>query len=115
MSRFAAGAAALAAAALVAVVLTGGDDGQSGTPQPVTLHLDVLSPHPLGTTAVERRLEQRFLGVRKDDESAFVHCSGRIPQPAHSVRHCRVSYPGGGTLRVVLLTTANGAEVISEP
>jgi hypothetical protein len=24
-------------------------------------------------------------------------------------------YPGAGTLKVVLLTTANGAEVISEP
>jgi|SRR5215211_4634344 len=116
VSRFGVGAAAIAAVALLAIVLmTGGGDRRSAAPEPVTSHLDVISPHPLGTTAVERRLEQRFLGVRKDDESAFVHCSGRIPQPAHSVRRCRVSYPGGGLLRVVLLTTANGAEVISEP
>jgi hypothetical protein len=104
----------LATVALLAVLLTsGGDDRPSA--EPVTSHLDVLSPHPLGTAAVERRLERRFLGVRRFDESSFVHCSGRIPQPAHSVRRCRVSYPGGGVLRVVMLTTANGAEVISEP
>jgi ribosomal protein L40E len=112
--RFVAGVAVLAAVALLAVLLTsGGEDRPSAAP--VRSQLDVLSPHPLGTAAVERRLEQRFLGVRKDDESAFVHCSGRIPQPAHSVRRCRVSYPGGGMLRVELLTTANGTEVISEP
>ena len=104
----------LATVALLAVLLTsGGDDRPSA--EPVRSHLDVLSPHPLGTAAVERRLERRVLGVRRFDESSFVHCSGRIPQPAHSVRRCRVSYPGGGVLRVVMLTTANGAEVISEP
>jgi hypothetical protein len=109
-----AGVAVLATVALLAVLLTsGGDDRPSA--EPVRSHLDVLSPHPLGTAAVERRLERRFLGVRRFDESSFVHCSGRIPQPAHSVRRCRVSYPGGGVLRVVMLTTANGAEVISEP
>jgi ribosomal protein L40E len=114
LGRFVAGVAVLAAVALVAVLLTsGGDDSPSA--EPVRSHLDVLSPHPLGTAALERRLEQRFLGVRRFDESAFVHCSGRIPQPAHSVRRCRASYPGGGVLRVVILTTANGAEVISEP
>ena len=115
--RFVAGIAVLAAVALLAVLLTsGGDDRPSAAP--VRSQLDVHSPHPLGTAAVERRLEQRFLGVRKDDESAFVHCSRRIPQPAHSVRRCLVSYPGypgAGTLTVVLLTTANGAEVITEP
>lgn len=115
-SRFTVGITVLAAVALLAIVLaTGGSDRQGGSPEPVTTHLDVLSHHPLGKTAVERRLEERFLGQRKDDESAFVQCSGRIPQPARSVRRCRVSYPGGGVLRVVLLTTANGAEVISEP
>ena len=118
VSRFAAGAGAVAAVAVLAIVLTSGDDRRSATPEPVTSHLDILSRHPLGNAAVERRLEQRFLGVRKYDESAFVHCSRRIPQPAHSVRRCLVSYPGypgAGTLTVVLLTTANGAEVISEP
>jgi len=118
-SRFVAGIAALAAVAVVAFLLTsGGSDHPSAAPEPVRSHLDILSRHPLGNAAVERRLEQRFLGVRKYDESAFVHCSRRIPQPAHSVRRCLVSYPGypgAGTLTVVLLTTANGAEVISEP
>jgi hypothetical protein len=107
----------LAAVALLAVLLTSGGGGPPSA-APVRSQLDVLSPHPLGNAAVERRLEQRFLGVRKDDESAFVHCSRRIPKPAHSVRRCLVSYPGypgAGTLTVVLLTTANGAEVISEP
>jgi ribosomal protein L40E len=117
--RFVAGVAAVAAVALAAVLLTsGGSDHPSAAPEPVTSHLDILSRHPLGNAAVERRLEQRFLGVRKYDESAFVHCSRRIPQPAHSIRRCLVSYPGypgAGTLKVVLLTTANGAEVISEP
>lgn len=115
--RFVVGVAVLAAVALLAVLLTSGGGGRPSA-APVRSQLDVLSPHPLGNAAVERRLEQRFLGVRKDDESAFVHCSRRIPQPAHSVRRCLVSYPGypgAGTLTVVLLTTANGAEVISEP
>ena len=108
--------AALMVAAVVAVVWLGGrDGGQAERPEPVTSHLDVLSTHPLRNSAAERMLEQRFLGVRRFDESAFVHCSGRIPQPAHSVRRCRVGYPSGNTLRVVLITTANGAEVISEP
>jgi ribosomal protein L40E len=112
--RFVAGVAALAAVALLAALLTSGGSDRPRA-EPVRSHLDVLSRHPLGTAAVERRLERRFLGVRRFDESAFVHCSGRIPQPAHSLRRCRVSYPGGGLLRVVMLTTANGAEVISEP
>src|SRR6185503_2016807 len=115
--RYVAGVVVLAAVALLAVLLTGGGGGPPSA-APVRSQLDVLSPHPLGNAAVERRLEQRFLGVRKDDESAFVHCSRRIPKPAHSVRRCLVSYPGypgAGTLTVVLLTTANGAEVISEP
>jgi hypothetical protein len=116
LSRLVVGSTALVAVAVAAIVWAGGGaDRHAANPEPVRSHLDVLSPHPIGTAAAERLLEQRFLGVRKDDESAFVRCSGRIPRPAHSVRICRVSYPGGGRLRVVLLTTANGAEVISEP
>ena len=42
-------------------------------------------------------------------------CSGRIPKPAHSVRRCRVHYPGGAERRIVVLTNARGAEVLSRP
>jgi len=115
-SRFVVAVAALMVAAVAAVVWLGGRGAdQAERPEPVTSHLDMLSRHPLQNPDAERMLEERFLGVRRFDESAFVHCSARVPEPAHSVRRCRVSYPGGGTLTVVLITTANGAEVISEP
>ena len=117
--------AALAACALAAVALAGaliargGDDAGEvaavDSPQPV--HLDVLSPHPLSTLDTERALTQRYLAIPDDDESD-VRCSRREPRPAHSVRRCHILYPGGTdhTIRtVVVITTANGSEVLSEP
>jgi hypothetical protein len=74
----------------------------------------VLSERPLSTRAAERLLEDRYLPVPDDDE-ADVHCSERIPKPAHSVRRCRVTYPAGVQRAIVLLTNARGAEVLSEP
>jgi hypothetical protein len=113
-------ACALAALAVGAVVIAGGggdaDEAAAvDTPQPV--HLDVLSPHPLSNLATERALTQRYLAIPDDDESD-VRCSRREPRPAHSVRRCHILYPGGTdhTIRtVVVITTANGAEVLSEP
>ena len=102
----------------VAVVLGAGaigkgDDGiaRSSLAPP---HLDILSEHPIATSTAERLLKRRYFGTR-NDESASVSCSGRIPKPAHSVRRCIVHYPGGVERRVVLLTSANGAEAISKP
>ena len=111
------GAAALSAAAtaLLAIVLIGGEGGgetvAGGAP---SAHLPVLSEHPLSRLALERILEERLLPVPDDDE-ADVHCSGRIAKPAHSVRRCEVTYPGGTRNRFVVLTTARGAEVLSRP
>jgi len=111
------GGAALAVAVVAAVLAvnalgTGdGDATRSSEPQH---QLAILAQHPVATRAAERLLERRYFGAR-DDESATVHCSSRIPKPAHSVRRCVVHYPGGVERRVVLLTSANGAEVISEP
>lgn len=111
-------AAAVVAAAVVAVLVAGaggGDaDEDAARGDASSAHLEVLSEHPLATGALERVLERRFIGVR-DDESAYVSCSGRIAKPAHSVRRCRLRYPGGIQRRIVMLTTANGAEVLSEP
>ena len=113
----AAGGGALAVAAIGAVLAvsalgTGDDDvASSGETQS---HLAILSAHPLPTGVAERLLERRYFGTR-NDESSSVSCSGRIPKPAHSVRRCLVHYPGGIERRVVLLTSANGAEVISKP
>jgi hypothetical protein len=110
------GAAALAAVAVAAVLVVGagggGDDDALRGRTPVS-HLEVLSQHPLATRAAERLLEERFITIR-DDDSASVRCSGRVPKPAHSVRRCSLRYPGGTVRTVVLLTTANGAEVLSE-
>ena len=113
-------ACALAALAVAVVVIAGGGDDADqaaavDSPQPV--HLDVLSAHPLSTLDMERALTQRYLGIPDDDESD-VRCSRREPRPAHSVRRCHILYPGGTdhTIRtVVVITTANGAEVLSEP
>ena len=103
-----------AAAALIVVAIGGGgDEGTARGAAPVA-HLEVLSRHPLTARAAERALEDRFITLR-DDDSAAARCSGRIPKPAHSVRRCRLRYPSGNERVVVLLTTANGAEVISEP
>jgi hypothetical protein len=112
------GATAIAALALAAVLLVGGRDGggdeRAAGAEPVVAHLQVLAKHPLSTRAAERLLEDRYFPVPDDDESD-VGCSERIPKPAHSVRRCTLRYPGGTERTVVLLTTANGAEVLSKP
>jgi ribosomal protein L40E len=111
------GAAALAAVAVAAVLIVsaaGGGDANEPSGDDVATHLQVLSEHPLATRAAERLLEDRYFSIPNDDESD-VHCSGRIPKPAHSVRRCQLHYPGGTVRTIVLLTTANGAEVLSEP
>jgi hypothetical protein len=109
------GAAALVVVAAVAAVLAlGRQSEQPAASEAVATHLEVLSGHPIGTHAAERLLEDRYFTVPNDDE-ADVHCSGRIPKPAHSVRRCELRYPGGTVRTVVILTTANGAEVLSKP
>ena len=110
------GVAALVAVSLAGAALMGGDEDDSTAASDAAprAQLDVLSAHPLATSAAERLLKQRYIGVR-NDESASVRCSGRVPKPAHSVRRCVVHYPGGVERMVVLLTSANGAEVLTEP
>ena len=112
----AAAALALASAVVVALLLIGGDGGEpAARGAPSAAHLEaVLSDHPLTKRAAERILEERYFPVPDDDESD-VHCSGRVPKPAHSVRRCYVTYPGGIQRRVAVLTTANGSEVLSNP
>jgi len=119
-------AAALCAVALAAIAVSaaivlgdrGGDDDTAmavALPQPA--HLDVLSDHPLNRRGIERVLTERYLAVPDDDETD-VRCAPREPAPAHSVRRCHILYPGGTdhTIRtVVVITTANGSEVLSEP
>jgi hypothetical protein len=101
--------------ALLAVrIVESGDDGVVASSGEAQRHLPILSPHPLPKGAAEQLLERRYFGTRTD-ESASVSCSGRIPKPAHSVRRCIVHYPAGIERRVVLLTNANGAEVLSKP
>jgi hypothetical protein len=113
--------AILAAAALVAIAVAGvaaiggGDDepaAAGGDAQDA--HLEVLSRHPLTTPAAERLLTGRYLAIPDDDESD-VHCARRVPRPAHSVRRCDILYPGGTIRTIVVITTANGSEVLSEP
>jgi hypothetical protein len=105
-------AAACAAILVVAIGGGGGRDVASGAAP--EKHLAVLSRHPLSRHAAEHALEARFITIGHDHNAA-ARCSGRIPKPAHSVRRCRIRYPGGHKRAIVLLTTANGAEVISEP
>jgi hypothetical protein len=106
--------AAVAVAAVLAVGALGGGDGELARSSEPLPHLDVISEHPISTPAAELLLKSRYIGTR-NDESASVRCFGRVPKPAHSVRRCIVHYPGGIERKVVLLTTANGAEVISKP
>jgi ribosomal protein L40E len=106
--------AAAGVAAVLALGALGGGDGDVARSSESLPHLDVISEHPISRPAAERLLKRRYIGTR-NDESATVSCSGRVPKPAHSVRRCLVHYPGGIERRVVLLTTANGAEVISKP
>ncbi len=114
-------AAALAVGALVALAVTavavlGGDDEQAAADGDTGrgARLDVLARHPLSTAAAERVLTQRYLSMPDDDETD-VRCSGREPRPAHSVRRCHILYPGGTDRTVVVITNANGSEVLSEP
>jgi hypothetical protein len=111
-----AGAAGLVAvvAAAAALLTGGGGDEDTATAATASSHLTILSEHPLGRRALERNLEERYLPIPDDDE-ADVACSGRIPEPAHSVRRCMIVYPGGQGRRVVVITNARGAEVLSRP
>jgi hypothetical protein len=90
---------------------SGGDQTASATPRE---HLTILAQHPLSRRPLERLLEERYLPIPDDDE-ADVTCSGRIPKPAHSVRRCRVHYPGGAERSIAVLTNARGAELLSSP
>ena len=115
---FAGAAACLAVVAVLAVLLVASGDGDdqpdaSAIPLETTRRLEVISRHPLAAPAAERRLEERFTSLR-DDDSAAVSCSEREPRPAHSLRRCRIRYPGGMERTIVLLTNASGTEVISE-
>jgi hypothetical protein len=106
---------ALAVAGVAAVLAVGAiGDGDRDVARSSEPHLDILSEHPVSTPAAEQLLERRYFGSR-NDESAAISCSGRIAKPAHSVRRCIVHYPNGVERRVVVLTSANGAEVISKP
>jgi hypothetical protein len=107
-------AALVIAVIAVAVLLTGGGGGDDTAAADATVHLTVLSRTPLRRLALERVLEDRYLPIPDDDE-ADVTCSARIAEPAHSVRRCRVHYPGGAERRIVVLTNARGAEVLSQP
>jgi hypothetical protein len=108
------GVAALLVVGVAGALMGGGEDGRSAASDAASpAQLDVLSARPLATRTAERLLKQRFIGVR-NDESAFVSCSGREARPAHSVRRCVVHYPGGQERTFVLLTNASGAEVLSE-
>ena len=108
-------AAVLLIVAIAAIVLVAGGGGEENMASATaTSHLTVLSAKPLGRRALERVLEARYLPIPDDDE-ADVTCSGRIAKPAHSVRRCRVHYPGGAERRIAVLTNARGAEVLSKP
>lgn len=110
----AAAAALVIAVIAMTVLLTGGQGGDDTAAADATVHLTVLSQTPLRRRALERVLEDRYLPIPDDDE-ADVTCSARIPEPAHSVRRCRVHYPGGAERRIAVLTNARGAEVLSKP
>jgi hypothetical protein len=100
---------ALAAAVGAAALLVGRDD-----PQPAARSgPEVLSTHPLSTSAAERRLEARFASAQ-DDDSAAAHCSALEPRPAHAIRRCRIRYPGGAERNVVVLTNPAGRELLVE-
>jgi hypothetical protein len=107
-------AVTLVIAAIAVTVLVAGGDGDHTASADAAVHLTVLSEKPLGRLALERVLEDRYLPVPDDDE-ADVTCSARTPEPARSVRLCRVHYPGGAERRIAVLTNARGAEVLSKP
>ena len=98
----------------VVVLLSGGTEGDETASAAPGEHLTVLSRHPLSRLPLERVLEDRYLPIPDDDE-ADVTCSGRIAKPAHSVRRCRVNYPGGAERRIAVVTSANGSEILTKP
>ena len=109
-----AGALAVAgAAAVLAVGALGGGDGDAARSSEPQAHLDMLSEHPI-SHARRRAAPQAALHRHAQRRERLVRCSGRLPKPAHSVRRCLVHYPGGIERRVILLTTANGAELIEQ-
>jgi hypothetical protein len=109
-------ACALAAAVVAAVAVIGGGGHEEATAGDglAQSRLEVLSRHPLSTHGAERVLTERYLSIPDDDETD-VRCSGREARPAHSVRRCEILYPGGTNRTVVVITNANGSEVLSEP
>jgi hypothetical protein len=119
-----AGLLAVLIAVAVAIAAGGGDGEEAADPpgqrgpqtatRPATMGLQVISPHPLSRRAVEAAIEELYVPMR-DDDTAFVACSGRVAKPAHSVRRCEVRYPGGTERRVIVLTNARGNEVLSRP
>lgn len=110
-------AVAAAVVAAVLVVAGGGDEPARDAALPdldAPRRLEVISERPLATSDAELLLEERFAALLRDDDTAAVRCSRREPRPAHSLRRCRVRYPSGIERTVVLLTNANGTEVLSE-
>jgi hypothetical protein len=112
----AAGGVAALVVACIAVLGSGGDPVDAGGADRTSAspYLEVVSDHPLSTQAAERLLEGLYTAPG-DEESAAVICSGREAKPAHSVRRCEVRYVTGIERRVVLITNARGAEVLSKP
>ena len=111
------GAAVAAAVVAAVLVLAGGGDEPARDTVPdldAPRRLEVISDRPLDASDAELLLEERFTALLRDDDSAAVRCSRREPRPAHSLRRCRVRYPSGIERTVVLLTNANGTEVLSE-
>ena len=111
-----AAAIALVVGAIAAVLLLAGGGGAPDTATGATLtsHVTILSDTPLSRRGLERVLEDFYLPIPDDDE-ADVTCSRRIAEPAHSVRRCRVHYPGGVERRIAVITNARGAEVLTRP
>jgi hypothetical protein len=107
--------AAVGAVTLVAwIALDAGDARPERSAPEARTGPEMLSPHPLSTRAVERRLEARFVSLR-DDDSAAARCSPLSPRPAHAIRHCRIRYPSGAERMVVVLTNPQGRELLVEP
>ena len=104
----------MVAVVAVTVLLTGGGAATKRPPRHGPVHLTILSQTRCRGgpwSACSRRATCPI----PDDDEADVTCSGRIPKPAHSVRRCRIHYPGGAERRIAVLTNARGAEVLSRP
>jgi hypothetical protein len=110
-------AVALAGAVVAAVaVVLGGEPGgadrtaerRSGaTGRPPGFEL--LARHPLSTRAAERRLQSLY-----DDPRAAVSCGALQPKPAHAIRRCEVTQPGGIERTVIVLSNPRGHELVME-